>query len=163
MESVQTNMHILKPSRKGPLPGDVFVLQMPDEMYSFGRVISTSAMVGGRIQAQLIYVYKVRSDSKALPERSELRSDCLLIPPMMTNRLPWSRGYLETVANLPLERDDVLSQHCFFDSSFRKYVDEFGDDLPGPVEPVGEHGLQSFRTIDDSVSAVLGIPLVPDA
>jgi hypothetical protein len=154
-------MRILKPSRKKPRTGEVFVLQMPDGKYSFGRVVSTSAMVGGRIQSQLIYVFRVRSASKDLPERSELRSDRLLVPPMMTNLLPWSRGYLETVAHLPFETGDILSQHCFYDSFFRKYVDEFGNDLQGPVEPVGELGLQSFRTIDDAVSAGLGIPLVP--
>lgn len=162
MGLVQTNMRILKPSRKKPKPGDVFVLQMPDGMYSFGRVVSDSAMVGGRIQAQLIYVFKVRSLSKDLPEPSDLRSDCLLLPPMMTNVLPWSRGYLETIAHLPFEPGDNLSQHCFYDSFFRKHVDELGNVLPGPVEPVGELGLQSFRTIDDSVSAALGIPLVPE-
>ena len=161
VDLVQTNMRILKPTRKKPRPGGVFVLQMPDEMYSFGRVINTSAMVSGRIQSQLIYVFKVRSTTKELPEQSELRSDRLLVPPMMTNLLPWSRGYMETIAELPFEPGDVLSQHCFYDSSFRKYVDELGNDLPGPVEPVGEMGLQSFRTIDDIVSAGLGIPLVP--
>lgn len=163
MGSVQTNMRILKPTRKKPRPGDVFVLQMPDDMYSFGRVVSTSAMVGGRIQSQLIYVFKVRSASKNLPERSELRSDRLLVPPTMTNLLPWSRGYLETIANLPFESDDILPQHCFYDSFFRKYVDEFGNDLPVPVEPVGESGLQSFRTMDDAVSKGLGIPLIPES
>lgn len=163
MGSVQTNMRMLKPTRKKPRPGDVFVLQMPDDKYSFGRVVSTSAMVGGRIQSQLIYVFKIRSASKDLPGHSELRSDRLLVPPMMTNLLPWSRGYLETIAHLPFEPGDILSQHCFYDSFFRKYVDELGNDLPGPVEPVGELGLQSFRTIDDAVSTGLGIPLIPES
>ena len=162
MGSVQTNMRKLKPSRKMPRPGDVFVLQMPDNKYYFGWVVSTSAMVGGRIQSRLIYVFRVQSASKDLPERSNLRSDRLLVPPMMTNLLPWSRGYLETIAHLPLEPGDILSQHCFYDSFFRKYVDELGNDLPGPVEPVGELGLQSFRTIDDAISAGLGIPLIPE-
>lgn len=162
MGSVHTNMRILKPSRKRPLPGDVFVLQMPDDKYSFGRVVSTSAMVGGRNPSQLIYVFKIRSASKDLPERSELRSDRLLVPPMMTNLLPWSRGYLETIAHLPFESGDILPQHCFYDSFFRKYFDELGNDLPCPAEPVGELGLQSFRTIDDAVSMELGIPIVPE-
>lgn len=156
-------MRILKPTRKKPRPGDVFVLQMPDDKYSFGRVVSTSAMVGGRIQSQLIYVFKIRSASKGLPERPELRSDHLLVPPMMTNLLPWSRGYLETIAHLPFEPGDILPQHCFYDSFFRKYVDELGNDLPGPVQPVGELGLQSFRTIDDTISTGLGIPLIPES
>ncbi|WP_442543874.1 Imm26 family immunity protein [Arthrobacter sp. KN11-1C] len=135
---------------------------MPDDKYSFGRVVSTSAMVGGRNPSQLIYVFKIRSASKDLPERSELRSDRLLVPPMMTNLLPWSRGYLETIAHLPFESGDILPQHCFYDSFFRKYFDELGNDLPCPAEPVGELGLQSFRTIDDAVSMELGIPIVPE-
>lgn len=75
----------------------------------------------------------------------------------MTNTLPWSRGYFETLENRPLETGEVLREHCFR-SSKGKYYDEHSNELSGPVEPCGDWGLQSYRTIDDEISDALGIP-----
>lgn len=162
MAGVQTNLRVLKPSRKKPTAGDLFVMQLPDERYLFGRVISADAVIGPMKDVILIYVYRPRFDSKELPERSELSADRLLVSPMMTNRLPWSKGYFETVAHWPLEPGDVLSQHCFLSSAVGRYFDEQGNELPGPIEPVGDRGLHSFRTIDDEISDALGWDRVPD-
>jgi hypothetical protein len=79
----------------------------------------------------------------------------------MTNRLSWSRGYFETVAHRNLE-DDVLHPHCFYSYNFRRYFDEYRNELPERIEPCGIFALRSFRTIDDAVSEALGIPLAPD-
>jgi hypothetical protein len=155
-----TNMRVLTPSRKRLNPGDVFVLQ-PDERYLFGRVIGTNTAVGPMTGCILTYIYRVRSASMQIPPRPDLSPDKLLIPPIMTNRLPWSRGYFETIAHVPLEAGDVLTQHCFR-SSGGKYYDEANNELPGPIEPVGVRGLHSYRTIDDAVSDALGIARVPD-
>jgi len=81
----------------------------------------------------------------------------------MTNRLPWSKGYFEFVENRSLGPTDVLPQHCFKDDVRWGYRDERGDRLERPVEPGGEWGLHSYRTIDDEISKALGIPLAPEA
>jgi hypothetical protein len=162
MSPVQTNMRVLNPSRKKNRAGSVFTLQMPDGLFSFGRLVSTDVNAGMGPGAQLIYVFSYRSQSKELPLRTELRSKKLLLPPLMTNRLPWTRGYFETIAEMPFEDGEILTQHCFRDSVFDRYRDEQGNELPGPTEPVGRYGLHSFRTIDDAVSKALGIPLVPE-
>jgi len=154
-----TNLQVLKPSRKRLHAGDVFVLQ-PDERYLFGRVINTNASAGW-LGCILIYVFRVRGTTKELPPRSELSPDKLLVPPIMTFRLMWSRGYFETIAEMPLELGDVLKQHCFR-SYGGKYYDELSNELPGPVEPIGVWGLSPYRSIDDEVSDALGIPRVPD-
>lgn len=110
----ETNLRVLRPSRKKPKAGEVFALQLVDGRYLFGRVISTEAIAGPSMGgAILIYVYRERSDQKELPERAELRPDRLLVSPIMTNQQPWTKGYFETIENLPLDGDDVLSQHCF--------------------------------------------------
>jgi hypothetical protein len=155
-----TNLRVLKPSRRRLKAGHIFVLQ-PDERYLFGRVITTNAVAGGFPNCVLVYIFRTSSGSTTLPPRSELGPDSLLVPPIMTNRLPWSRGYFETIAELPLEPGDVLKHHCFR-STQGKYYDEANHELPGPVEPVGTWGLHSYRTIDDTVSDALGIPRVPD-
>ena len=162
MSLVQTNMRVLSPSRKKNGAGSVFALQMLDGLFSFGRLVNTDVNAGMGPGAQLIYVFEYRSESKDLPHRSELRSERLLLPPLMTNRLPWSRGYFETIAELPFEDGEILKQHCFRDSVFDRYRDEQGNELPGPVQPIGSYGLDSFRTIDDAVSRALGIPLAPE-
>lgn len=161
MTEAVTNLRVLKPSKKKPMPGDVFALQLAGEQFLFGRVISTDAqwtLAESAGPAVLIYIFRDRSDDKAVPDRSLLRPERLLVPPIMTNRLPWSRGYFETVANMPLAPGDVLAQHCFLSASRGRYFDEHGTELAGPIEPVGDHGLHSFRTIDDQVSAALGVP-----
>lgn len=155
------NLNVLRPSRKRVVAGDVFVMQPPDGRYLYGRVISTQASWGASVAANLIYVFKTRSDTKTVPHRAGLGTDRLLIEPAVINRLPWSRGYFETVANLPFAAGEVLEQHCFEDSGGR-YFDEAGRQLPQRIEPCGFRGLHSFRTIDDLVSKALGIPLAPD-
>ena len=83
---------------------------------------------------------------------------------MMTNRLPWTKGYFEHLENRPLTPMERLPQHCFARSwtNAPQYFDELSNSLPGPTAPVGEYGLQSFRTIEDKVSEALDIPLAPE-
>jgi len=159
---VPTNLRVLKPVRKAPRAGDLFALQLAESLFLFGRVVSTEAIAGPSMPgAILIYVYRPRFDSMAVPDRSELSPSRLLVPPLMTNRLPWSRGYFETVDHWALGPGDVLPEHCFLSAARGRYFDEAGKELPGPVEPVGDYGLHSFRTIDDAVSDALGIDRVP--
>ena len=63
-------------------------------------------------------------------------------------------GVFETVGNVLLGDGDVLDQHCFRRWN-GKYFDECSNQLPGPMEPVGDFGLHSFRTIDDDISCLL--------
>ncbi|WP_019876256.1 Imm26 family immunity protein [Sporichthya polymorpha] len=164
MTAAQTNLRVLKPSRKKPQPGDVFAMQLPDESFLFGRVVSTQAqwtLAAGADPANLIYIYRGRSVTVDLPDRAAMRPDRLLVSPIMTNQRPWSMGYFQTLANLPLEAAEVLPRHCFLSASRGRYFDEHGRELPGPVEPVGDHALHSFRTIDDQVSDAMGICRAP--
>ena len=160
-EEVVTNLRVLAPSRKAPRPGDLFAMQLPDERFLFGRVVSTEArwtVAGGSDPAILIYVYRQPSKVGEVPAGSAMRVGELLVPPIMINRLPWSRGYFQTLSRVPLESEDVLPQHCFHSASRGRYYDEHGNELWGPTQPVGDHGLHSFRTVDDLISDALGIP-----
>lgn len=154
------NLAVLQKSRK-PQVGDIFAMLPPDGAFLFGRVISTTASFGGKPIATLIYIYQPRS--RSADEIPELSPRQLLLPPILTNTLGWSRGYFQRVARRPLEAQDVLEQHCF-QGGFGKqrgYFDERGRRLPGPVEPVGVTGLASYRSIDDAVSRALGLLLAP--
>lgn len=162
-----TNLEILKPSRKRPQVGDAFILRVAGCPYLSGRLIRDDANAGGFPNSNLIYVFRTPSDEPALIDRSEMVPGNLLVPPIMTNRLPWSRGYFQTLASWPLAAGEALGRHCF--ESFRDppeypnhYYDEYGNRLSRRVDPCGDFGLHSFRTIDDAVSTALGVPLTPD-
>ena len=157
--SEHTNLKILKPCRKFVRPGDIFVFKVNDEPYYFGRVIKTDATVGGFPSGVLVYLYNASSPEKT--KIPDLRPDNLLLPPLATNRLPWSRGYFETVESRPLAESDVLPVHCFRDWTGR-CLDEAGKPVELPVEPVGEFALQSYRSIDDLLSDALGIERAPE-
>lgn len=158
---MMTNLQVLTRTRKKPKPGDVFAMLLPDERYLFGRVISTEAVVGPMEGVLLLYVYRFRADGRELPERSELCPDRLLVSPILTNRKGWSEGVFETVGNVPLDDCDVVEQHCFRRWN-GEYFDELSNPLRGPVEPVGDFGLHSYRTIDDEISDALGFERVSD-
>lgn len=161
------NFRVLQPSRKRLVPGDVFTMGLPDDTYLFGRVISTAArwtLAEGSGPTNLVYVFSNRSESKAMPDRTYLRTDHLLIPPQLINRLGWTRGYFETVGHLALADGEVLPVHCFERASGRspRWFDEHGNELGEPVPPVGAWGGSNYRTLEDEVCRVLGIPLAPD-
>ncbi|NJC85784.1 hypothetical protein HC030_25010, partial [Planosporangium mesophilum] len=160
-ESVLTNIRVLKPSRRRLTPGDIFVVGLPDETYIFGRVIRVDIPeeCAPTPRSNLIYIYRHRCRSK-VPELAQLTPDRLLVPPLFTNRLGWSRGYFETVASQPLTPADLLPVHCFRTWT-GAFVDDAGNRLPAERQPCGDFALWSFRGVDDQISKALGIPLVP--
>lgn len=154
MTDAPTNLQVLKRSRRQPEVGDVFVALPPDGLYLFGRVIRTDAL--GPMEALLIYVYDFRSPAKRVPE--QLSPESLLIRPAFTNALAWKHGRFETVENVPLSREDVLEQHCFYAAG--RYYDEDGQTLAEPTEPCGVGGVASYRMLDDRISDALNIARV---
>jgi hypothetical protein len=172
-----TNLQLLKPSRKKQRPGDLFAMRPRVNTYVFGRVIRTDALWSIIKEPfrepwdfiNLAYIYNHTSETSGIPEDlSVLSPDNLLVPPQFLDRLWWSRGYFETITNIPLDEErDVLRQHCFQDGAPGKWVDgpryydEYNNRLPGPVEPVGELGLPNIGLIDRIVCDALGIPF-PD-
>lgn len=156
-ESTVTNLQVLAPSRRAPRAGDIFVCRPAGRGYFFGRVVRTDAKIKYMSDSILIYVFAIESESKVPPERLSIMR--LLIPPLMTNRLPWSRGYFEFVANRGFELGERLPIHCFYSAAFGRLFDDDGNELDKKVEPCGLSGLDSYRTIDDAISRALGIPL----
>ena len=160
----EPNLRVLRPSRKPPRPGDVFAMLPPGGQYLFGRVIATDASAGAFKPLLLIYIFSVRSPTMEMSDQGRLNPEDLLIPPIMTNRLPWIRGYFQTLGHRDLRSGDLLQVHCFRGQpryGLDVYYDEHSNPLPGPVSPVGEWGLHSFRSIDDQVSDALGVTRAP--
>ena len=57
------NLRVLKKSRHIPQAGDIFVMQLPDTHYLFGRVINTNANPLGVGEAILIYIYDTQMNT----------------------------------------------------------------------------------------------------
>jgi hypothetical protein len=175
LKSPDTNLMILKPTRKPPKRGDLFVCNVLGERWLAGRVIRVDAALScvpkweqerhviGIPDDVLIYIYQ---DAIASPDEIRLPLEPrLLIPPEITNRLAWRRGVFMTVQETVLQPEEILPQHCFVahDSQDNEYyVDEDGYRLPGRSEPCQHSGLVSYRWIDDRISEALGIPLFPE-
>ena len=159
-----TNIVQGKPSRKKLHEGDLFSFDLVNGTKVYGRVISTSAVAGSTGGWNLIYIYDPRKvGSNGVPNHSELSPENLLIPPKIINRLGWSRGYFTTIGNVPLDQSQLLPRHLF--KTYRgDFVNEAGAPTAAPRdgEPATFSGLGNYRTIDDSVSKALGIPLAPD-
>lgn len=164
MTDFRTNLRVLKPSRKKPQQGDIFAMQLPDCSYIFGRVVDAEVTDPQRAPmpgSYLIYVYRIRSSSKA-PEVAALTPDQLLLPPVFINKLPWTRGYFETVASSELTPRDLLADGSFWDAARARFVDRDGNLLPSERHPAGDWALMSYRWLDDQVSDAVGIPRVPE-
>jgi hypothetical protein len=156
------NMRVLKRSRKLPQEGDIFAYQFRGRPFGYGRVIRLHTKIGGFTDVILLYIYRAFSREKLrIPVLDKKQ---LLIPPVGINRRPWTMGYFETIESRPLSPEDVLSVHCFKDDIYDKvrYVDEFGRTIPRRVRPCGVYALDSFRTIDASLSLAMGIEPSPD-
>jgi hypothetical protein len=157
-----TNLQLIKRSRHVPAAGDLFAMQLPTGKHLFGRVVLADPPRGAAPMpsSNLLYIYSWRSDTKE-PDHQQLTPDKLLLPPIWTNRLGWTKGVFQAIENQPIRARDLLAQHCFRDAFKGIYVDETGRKLPFRVEPCGEWSLVSYRWIDDHVSDAVGIPRVP--
>lgn len=155
-----TNMRIFKASRAPRRPGDVFAYLMPDGLFRFGRLISTTASGAGFEGVHLVYFYKGVSPDKFSPPR--LSREELLVPPILVNQKPWTLGYFEVIERRALGPHDVLPVHCFRDLLRGRFYDDKSRQLANRIEPCGIWGLQSYRTVDDELSKALGFELVPD-
>ncbi len=154
------NLAVQTKSRRRPEVGDIFVLSPAGRKYLFGRVIATDANPLGVGDGILIYIYRNEETAKTAPP--SLKVADLLVPPLITNSLPWSRGYFEHVCSRSLAKEDLLPQHCFWDCVRNVHRDEYGKAIAQPTQPAGVWGLHSYETIDDEVSSALGIPLSSD-
>ncbi|WP_437012289.1 Imm26 family immunity protein [Streptomyces sp. enrichment culture] len=131
----------MKGQRRRHEVGDVYVLQVADASYRFGRIVKVGESGSrGRFPGGILaYIYDVASDDLQC-DLATLTVDRLLMPPFFTVNWPWQKGYFRTVAHEDLEPAHVLRQHCFYDASTEGYVNENDDILR---ERVGRRALTS--------------------
>jgi hypothetical protein len=156
------NLRVLKPSREKRIPGDYFAYEMPDGIRRFGRLVAREVGVGfDPDPAQhLVYFYNCDDSGEFDPE--SLNPHSLLVPPLVVNAKPWTLGYFERVARIPLVEGDVLPRHTFYSVARDRYLDESGSEVPKPIGECGAFGLHSYLTVDDELSNALGFEVAPE-
>jgi len=158
----KTNLVKAKGTRRHPENGDIFYMRLPTGNYLFGRVrfAEASREKAPMPGATLIYIYSWQSPTPQ-PDYTMLRRDRLLIPPLWTNRMSWTKGYFQHVENRAGDDRIIFGPSCFHDKFRDRYVNEHGNRVSGRAEPCGSWALVSYRGIDDRVSDAVGIVRVP--
>lgn len=158
---VPTNLRVMRPSRRQPRPGDIFVYSFGEGLYRYGRVIRDDAVVGSQMR-NLLLLYFFRALSRVRDDIPPLIPTELLTAPLFSNRQPWLRGYFQTIRSVPLGPLDVLPVHCFYNVDANRVgrdecYDEYHRPLSRRSEPSGPLELGSYFTIDDLLSHAAGI------
>ena len=137
-------------------------MQLPNGNYLHGLVVraNVSPPQAPMPGANLIYIFEHQSES-ARPDPAVLKPSGLLLPPIWTNALAWSRGYFMNVDFIDVSPSRLLPKHCFWRASAKRYVDDGGEGIGDRIEPCGQWELVSYRWIDDQVSDAVGIARVP--
>ncbi len=152
----------MTPSRKRLREGDVFQLKPFPGVFFCGKVIrinveSQDSFVNGM---NLIYLYDMQTAYRAIPE--DLETAPLLISPVIINRLPWSRGYFETVGNRPVREWERGLSFGFWDFLHKRFVDVSGRPLGREPPYWSDYGLASYAVVGKKVRKTLesrGLPM----
>lgn len=121
----------LECSSKMPREGDVFVFQPHEGIYYYGwvmrtKLVSTGSSIKGK---NLVYLYRIPSLSKEMPDRKDLTPENLLIAPRVVGKGPWSSGYFQTIGNYPVEEKDFSTDTGFRVRRTGAFVDVNGNSL----------------------------------
>ncbi|MEI6533005.1 MAG: Imm26 family immunity protein [Candidatus Roizmanbacteria bacterium] len=135
----------LNHSRKPVDEGDIFVCSPQQGEFIWGRVIKGNGIKVFAGNEILVYFYNViTTSSNIIPS---LDKNNLLIPPQFVIKQYWSSGDFETIEKRSLKNEEILNVHCFYDGLYKKYVNEFGQDLDKKYEPCGTYGFPSAMLI----------------
>lgn len=145
-------------SKKQPKEGDVFLVQPFYHMYYYGKVIqvyvqSRDSCVNGM---NLIFIYDKCADDKSIP--SNLDQCSFLIPPIIINKLPWSRGYFETIGNVPVTDQEKAMPFGFWSFQKKMFVDVNGNPLTYKPQCWSDYGLASYAVVGEKIQAALKAP-----
>ena len=150
-----TELISMNQSRKYPKEGDIFLVQPLQNVYYYGKVIQTQiksrdSLVNGM---NLIFVYDKSTDNKNIPDNL---SDCdFLISPVIINKLPWSRGYFETISNLCVTERERKMPFGFWNTLRKTFVNAEGITLTFKPQYWSDYGLASYAVVGEKIQAAL--------
>lgn len=146
--------------RRNPRAGDAFVYHPGNANFFWGRLLKTPFSIFGT-KGHLILLYDVgTTDSDQVPWDAMASAE-LLVPPIVINGTPWSKGYFRSVEGRPLGPEDARHP-IFFVNQSRECVDSDGDPIAAsPLSPdamLPTFGLSNVRLVDELLKQRLGVP-----
>ena len=144
-------------SRKYPKEGDIFLVQPLHNVYYYGKVIQTqirsrNSCVNGM---NLIFIYDESSDTKDIPD--DLSHCNFLISPVIINKLPWSRGYFETIGNICVTEYERKIPFGFWNFQSKTFVNAEGVPLTYKPKYWSDYGLASYAVVGEKIQDALNI------
>lgn len=138
-----------------PREGDIVAFSVPEVGWLFGRVASTEARFDpdGLGWSGLIVLYIFcHTRAEPCPPNPLLVSD-LLLPPLIVDSEPWTRGFFAKVGSRSFGPGEKLPLHCFMDKTFTtpRYFDEYANEIAERVEPCGDRSLTTLLGIERTV------------
>lgn len=150
------NLIPIRRSRRVPHAGDIFTFHVRGHGFGFGRVIRDDVAVGQWTPIYLVYIYSGFQDTyDIIPEKLSPRA--LLMPPRLSGRSPWTKGYLLTLDHRPLKSSDVLKVHSFYCKVRRMHVDENGDELADVDGLCSLYAVGDHTSLDIAISKAIGL------
>jgi len=152
-----TELLLQNKSRKKPKPGDVFTLQVKDNLFYYGKVIKTNINSSNVLLRgwNLIFLYKY-STTCIENERLDLLSHQeLLLPPVITNNKGWYDGYFLTIGNVPVSGEELSLDYGFWDDIRKNYRNEEGTVLNNEPAYAASYSLVSYGGIGRGIHRLL--------
>lgn len=135
-----------------PKAGDIFSVVMESGRTVYGRVIRTDATVMSAVNGVLLYFYDTNCISVICSNQATKH---LIMPPIITARDLWSKGYAVTIANSTITADQRLRMHCFYNDAISMYVDDNEMPCSERHDPCGPSGLILLKGISNLLDIVL--------
>jgi hypothetical protein len=159
MNEEKINLELLGTSSKRIMTGDVFVLRPKGHLLYYGIVANTNATMFSAKEIIHVQIFDYKSDViQEIPD--SLNKYPLLIPPILTNKLGWKKGYFKIIGNVSINNFMSVKEAAFFYYNGEIFNDN-SQQLPKPysIETTGSFSITSYLNIDNLISLRLGIPL----
>lgn len=150
-----TELHVLQPTRKNPKIGDIFVMEPKENLFYFGKVIDANVVSKNPLfnGGYLIYLYNCPAKTKEIP--NQLDPNKLLIPPLVTNKQGWVKGYFETVGSSDVTSEEKNLDYGFWHSTSEKFYSLSWDVLTEKPRQFIRNGLISYGGIGRGIHRLL--------
>jgi hypothetical protein len=159
MNKEKINLEFLGISRKKIITGDVFVMKPRKLNYYYGIVANADAKIFSAEGLLHIHFFDFATNDYDNNVPDELCDTNLLIPPVLTNKLAWQKGYFKTIGNTSTDKFRTIKEASFYYYNGEIFDDRSNQlDRPYSMETTGSFSITSYLNIDNIVSLRLGIP-----
>lgn len=137
-------LQIIKRKRKYPLVGDIFHVNPRENIFLNGLVVNTHINNLNGDDLLVILIFHNKTDIQECVKKGIKEKD-LFIPPQIVGKEYWTRGYFFNIDRIEEMMD--ISNYGFYKIGYRKFVDEYGNDINYKPELLGTFGVATINGI----------------